>query len=289
MDAKTLHYPFSSSDPSMWLEIGAKRAVDAGRGTPIGGLYMDLRSIDESKLQHKGYKQLWEISKGWLAKKRMDITRQPLHVGVFGHAINGGLIINEHGETSVDGLLAAGEAASGPYGADRLGGNMLLNCQVFGKRAGLRAAEIAKDRPHRELGAQKAIETLESRNNANGRPVLDAHHEIKETMSAHTLVVRNEKGMAKCWETLGMLRSELAEGGFAVSTPKDLWRLYEAENLLDVGLMIVGAARMRKETRGSHYRDDAPEKDPSWDKSILIRNKDGMPDYWTESLSEYAS
>ncbi|MFW6076507.1 MAG: FAD-binding protein [Hyphomicrobiales bacterium] len=289
MSAKTTHYPFSASDASMWLEIAAKRATDAGRGTSIGGLYLDLRDIDESRLQHKGYRQLWEISKGWLAKKKMDITKEPLHVGVFGHAINGGIVIDENGQSSVDGLLAAGEAAAGPYGADRLGGNMLLNCQVFGKRAGIRAAELAKSRSNRDAGVQRDRETLSARLGETGRTVLSAHNDIKAIMSETALVVRNEAGMAKGWDVMKALRAEIDAGGFAVKSSKDLWRLYEAENLVDVGLMILGAARLRKETRGSHYRDDAPQIDPNWDKSILIRAKDGMPEYWSGHLSEYSA
>src|SRR5690606_39192272 len=113
------------------------------------------RQVDEAKLTAgSDLAVMWKVSKEWMAKKRLDFENAPLEIGLFGHAINGGLVINEHCESSIPGLYAVGETAGGPYGADRLGGNMLLNCQVFGRRAGLRAAKVGQERASRAHQAE---------------------------------------------------------------------------------------------------------------------------------------
>ena len=95
MKAKMKHYPFSASDDSKWLEIGAKKAIDAGRVTELGGFRLDLRDVDESVLAPgSDLAVMWPITKQWLLKKRVDVTREPLEIGLFGHAINGGLVIS---------------------------------------------------------------------------------------------------------------------------------------------------------------------------------------------------
>src|SRR5207302_10168462 len=107
MKAKVKHYPFSTSDDSKWLEIGAKKAMDEGRVTALGGFRLDLRGVDESVLPAgSDLAVMWPITKQWLAKKRVDVASEPLEVGLFGHAINGGLVISEHCETTVAGLFA---------------------------------------------------------------------------------------------------------------------------------------------------------------------------------------
>lgn len=286
MADKARHYPFSSSDKSVWIEVAGKRAIEEGRATDLDGLYLDLRGVDPSTMKQAGYQHLWSIAREWFLKKNMDIEKEPLHVGLFGHAINGGMVINEHGQCSVPGLLAAGEAASGPYGADRLGGNMLLNCQVFGRRAGVQAAEVARSRNTSlsETAVTDALADLRRRTAGGGAPIKDGHDAIKSTMSKNALVVRHEAGMAEASDVLSEVAEKLLDGQYNARTVKDVWRLYEAENLTDVGQLILGAARMRKETRGSHYRSDATATDPDWAKSIMIECDNGTPVYTAGEL-----
>lgn len=269
---KSKHYPFSASDHSQWIEVAAKRAIEAGEATDDEGFFLDLREIDQSRLSAKGFAHLWKVSREWLLRKNMDIEKEPLRVGLFGHAINGGLIIDEHGQSSVPRLLAAGEASCGPYGADRLGGNMLLNCQVFGRRAGIRAAEVAggKRRPPKDAAVEAELAALRRRTADGDSSVREAHATIKRTMSKNALVIRNETGMAEATRDLEEVGARLRDGRYRAESVKEAWRLYEAENLVDVGLMMLGAARLRRETRGSHYRDDAPAIDPAWERSILV-------------------
>lgn len=278
---KVDHYPFSASDSSRWLEIATKNAMRQGRADEHDGFFLDMRGTKPDQIPQKGFQQLWNVSKTWLMKKNIDIDAAPLRVGLFGHAINGGLMIDEHGQTSIPGLLSAGENAAGPYGADRLGGNMLLNCLVFGKRTGKRAAEVALDRglPGEGPAQQSLAEVAESRKSVGTRPIKEAHRQIKQTMSDHALVVRNAAGLETAQDDLAGLAATLAAGEFAVSTRKELVDFYEARNLIDVGRAMCAAALLRKETRGSHYREDATGTDPEMARPIVIRlTADGAPD-----------
>lgn len=275
MNAKAAHYPFSTSDLSMWLEISAKTAMLEGRATEDGGFELDLRGVDEAVLPEASDLQtMWQVSKQWLRNKNMDVEREPLSVGLFGHAINGGMTISVDGETSVPGLLAAGEATTGPYGADRLGGNMLLNCQVFGKRAGRRAADIGRSRMARArtADARNCVAEVEKRiaSREPGRDLAEAVATIQETMTHNLLIVRTEAGLAAAQHTLGELEGALDTGAFRPSAVRDILRLHEALNMAQVGLLMAGAARLRKESRGSHYRHDFPGKDRAWEKPVIV-------------------
>jgi fumarate reductase (CoM/CoB) subunit A len=270
---KARHYPFSASDRSGWIEIAARKAIDEGVASNLDGFYLDVTHVDGSKLPQKGYAQLWDVSRQWLLKKGMDITKEPLHLGLMGHAINGGMIIDSDARTSIPGLFAAGEAATGPYGADRLGGNMLLNCLVFGHRAGIAAAETARSRSIGAAFDAKVAQAVDSHARlaaATGRPVRNAHAAIKETMSRNALIIRTGKGLTQAEADVRKVGQQLDDGAYGVTSARDLRLLYEARNLVDTGLMMVTAANLRKETRGSHYREDAQEKDPAWDRSIRI-------------------
>lgn len=288
---KSKHYPFSASDHSKWIEVAAKRGIEEGVATDEEGFLLDLRQIDQSRLSAKGFAHLWKVSREWLLRKNMDIEKEPLHVGLFGHAINGGLIIDAHGQSSVPGLLAAGEAAAGPYGADRLGGNMLLNCQVFGRRAGEQAARVARERRRAPGDAvvEAELAALRRRVERGSAPVREAHTTIKRTMSKNALVIRNEPGLKEAEQVLRQVGEQLRAGHFQAGSVKEVWRLYEAENLVDVGLMMVGAAQLRRETRGSHFRDDAPAIDPAWDRSILVTVGDDGPLFAPYSLGTDAA
>lgn len=280
MFKKVDHYPFSASDASRWLEIAAKNAMRQGRADEHDGFYLDLRGTKPGNIPQKGFDKLWSVSKDWLLKKNIDVDAQPLRVGLFGHAINGGIVIDEHGQTAVPGLLSAGENAAGPYGADRLGGNMLLNCLVFGKRTGQRAAEIAKARGRIASDEANGLlsQVVNQQERSGKRAIKDAHKAIKQTMSDHALVVRNAEGLDKAQRQLGTLADAMTAGDFAIKSRKDLVDFYEARNLVDVGRAMCAAAALRKETRGSHYREDAPEADPDMARPIIIHLSDkGAP------------
>lgn len=278
MKRKVKHYPFSSSDDSKWLEIAATKAMREGRVTSEGGFLMDLRGIDESVLtKGSDLAVMWPISKEWLLKRRIDVAAEPLQIGLFGHSINGGLVVSPHCESTVTGLFAVGETAAGPYGADRLGGNMLLNCQVFGKRAGIRAAQVGRER-RAHAASHRAIPCLEKPTHSKaGTPVKEATRRIKQIMTDGALIVRSDGGLRQAKNQLGALREEIEAGRFAVGSVAGMVDLSEASNMLETGTMMVAAAMERKETRGSHYREDFPAIDPRMAQPLLIRQGSNGP------------
>lgn len=273
MRTKVKHYPFSASDASKWLEIAAKRAMLEGRLTPLGGFRLDLRNVDENRLvPGSDLAVMWPVSKEWMGKKRLDFENQPLEIGLFGHAINGGLVISENCESTVPGLLAVGESAGGPYGADRLGGNMLLNGQVFGRRAGLRAAQLGRERAARAHARNGDAEV--ARAPSEGEAPREAARRLKAVMTRDVLIIRNAEGLTRAENQLLALRDELESGRYGATSLKQRIELSEVHNLLDTGLMIIAAALARKETRGSHYREDYPNKDEALSQAIFISRDD---------------
>jgi len=278
--AKVRHYPFTSEDASRYLEIATKREIEAGRGTARRGIFLDLREVNEAERIPAGsdIAAMWPVSKAWFKAKGLDVMRQPLEVGLFGHAINGGLRIDENAQSTVPGLYAAGEASAGPYGADRLGGNMLLNCQVFGARAGHHAAESARrGQPGISEALQRdfANEVNNQLSRSGTRSVTEVKREIKTTMSQHMLVIRNRSGLEACLERLHAIREELVPT-VAVRTPVELVGLREIGSLLEVGELMVRAALMRTETRGGHFREDFPARNEAeWARPIFLRYEAG--------------
>lgn len=274
MKTKVKHYPFSTSDNSKWLEVAAKRAMENGQVNASGGFQLDLRKVDES-LFHltSDLAVMWAISKPWMKRKHMDVEQEPLEIGLFGHSINGGMVITGDCETTIPGLFAVGETAAGPYGADRLGGNMLLTCQVFGKRAGRRAAEVARSRVSRRTPELPRIDYLEK--SQGHREAREATRRVKDTMTRNVLIIRSEDRLRRALDDLETLRAEVNGGEFKFETPRQILELTQAMNLIDVGEAMVAAARLRTETRGSHYREDYPSTDVQWDCPIAVHCVDG--------------
>ncbi|HTU01844.1 MAG TPA: FAD-binding protein, partial [Candidatus Sulfotelmatobacter sp.] len=280
--AKVRHYPFTSEDASRYLEIAAKQEIAAGRGTARGGVFLDLREVNEGERIPPGsdIAAMWPVSKAWFRARGVDVMRQPLDVSIFGHAINGGVRIDEHGQSTLPGLYAAGEASAGPYGADRLGGNMLLNCQVFGARAGRHAAASARrDQPGISAGrrADFASTVASLLGRSGSKTVAQVKRDIQAIMSEHVLVIRSRTGLETCLDRLHAIREEVLPA-VAVPTPAELVGLREATSLAEVGALMARAALMRCETRGGHYREDFPERqDAAWAGPIVIRSEDGKP------------
>ncbi|MDR2110073.1 MAG: FAD-binding protein, partial [Spirochaetaceae bacterium] len=141
-NAKASHYPFSSESLSRYIEIAVQKAIVKGNQGPHGGIYLDARKAlaGKTKQGFQLFEDMWRITNEWYLSRGIDLSAAPIEIADFAHAINGGLIIDPEARTAIEGLYAAGEAAGGPHGADRLGGNMLVTCVVFGKIAGTNAA-----------------------------------------------------------------------------------------------------------------------------------------------------
>ncbi len=198
-------------------------------------------------------------------------------------AMNGGLRIDGDGETTVKGLFAAGETAGGPHGADRLGGGMLTVSQVFGRRAGIAAAQVKRKEVVspliKQAGAQ--AEQLMDHMLAGGKSgkykAYDLRRKIQHLSSQHLMLNRNEEGLLQYQKELAKLE-DLLHGNTEVTSAQDLHKIMEMRNLLQTGKIVAQAALMRKETRGGHLRSDFPQTNPEIQWVFVSKAKDGSPE-----------
>lgn len=272
MNDKAHHFPFSSRDLSKYIETAIIKEINQGNYGPHGGVYIDFRRIDLSGVS-SDFQTMWQTTKSWYKKLGVDPDEELLEVAPFGHAINGGLRVGPNGETTVEHLFAVGEVAGGPHGADRLGGNMVVCCQVFGKRAGRAAAEAAVSTGNqRRIPAEGLPLTSNGRNTAEGRLLpAQVKKEIQELMSASYLVVRNAHGLEKLINRLQELTSQLEAEGFRITSSTDKVQALECRNMLDTATVMAKAALLRKESRGSHYREDIPDTKPEFEKILSFQ------------------
>ncbi|GAB4568046.1 MAG: succinate dehydrogenase flavoprotein subunit [Anaerolineales bacterium] len=221
----------------------------------------------------------------------VDPVTQVMPIQPTAHYTMGGIPTNKYGEVVVDdkgttlpGLFAAGECACvSVHGANRLGTNSLLDLVVFGKHAGLKAAEYAKQADFEKLpedaesASRSAFETL--RNGSGKESVFDISNEMKKVMFADVGIYRNEKDMTNALEKVRELKERYKEVG-VTDTGKifntELLNAWELGNLLDIAEVVAASALNRKESRGGHSREDYPERDDqNWLKHTLIAKKNG--------------
>jgi succinate dehydrogenase / fumarate reductase flavoprotein subunit len=261
------------------------REIKQGRGSPHGGVYLDISWIKDrlpnaaehikKKLpsMYHQFKQLADI----------DITREPMEVGPTTHYIMGGVRVDADTQmSSVPGLFAAGECAAGINGANRLGGNSLSDLLVFGKRAGEFAAKFARDRSGSstidarqvEESARRAVEPFER--NTQGEGPYQVQYALQDMMQDLVGIVRNEEEMRRALEGLARLReraSRVGVGGHREYNPG--WHAaLDLHNLLTVSEAITRSALERKESRGGHFREDHPDKDPAFGAVNVIVRKE---------------
>ena len=282
MDAKSRHFPFSTCDHSRYIEIAVQKETLKSDQADQAGVFIDLTGITDEVVAglppNSPLQKVWPIVKAFMAKRGFSIDTEPVPVACFAHAINGGLKINTDGQSTLPGLYAAGEVAGGPHGADRLGGNMLLTCQVYGARAGRAAAKTASQIDHAAFDQAQVtaiLDKIESCKQQQGAlKVQQLREHLQETLWRNVLVVRNKVKLENALGDVAALRSLMPE--VKIDGINDLRSLLELGNLLDVGEAIIIAALHRTESRGSHYREDFPLQDSAWDKRILIGYRNGQ-------------
>ena len=261
MDEHRRHFPFSSSDDSKYLEVGIQKEIRAGGGSPNRGIYADLRHLTDDYIRSInddcGLHHMWYIARDYMREKGVDLNSQIVEIAVFAHAINGGVNIDESASSTLPGLYAAGEAAGGPHGADRLGGNMMVTCQVFGKIAGENAAKWAaqnKAATYSDMQpSEKIMQILHKR--------LDNEiliKELQEINQNNLLVCRSEESLSRVLQFTENAAHELETAKTQDGIDTGNFRLYA---MLLSSRLMAKAALQRKESRGSHFREDYPHKD----------------------------
>jgi succinate dehydrogenase / fumarate reductase, flavoprotein subunit len=254
------------------------REVKEGRGSPHGGVFLDIAWIKEkiSNSAEHIKKKLPSMYHQFMQLANLDITTTPMEVGPTTHYIMGGIHVNADTQAStVPGLFAAGECASGINGANRLGGNSLSDLLVFGKRAGEYAAEYAKENSAGRVNNDQIEElsrfALEPFSRESGENAFAIQHDLQAMMQDLVGIVRTEGEMVQALDRLEKLKQRAAE--VSVSGNVDFnpgWHTaLDLRNLLTVSEAIARAALERKESRGGQYRDDFPQKDPEWAKKNL--------------------
>jgi succinate dehydrogenase / fumarate reductase flavoprotein subunit len=261
-----------------------RREVKEGRGSPHGGVFLDISWIKEKipnaaehikkklpSMYHQ-FKQLADI----------DITKEPMEIGPTTHYMMGGVEVDAESQMStVPGLFAAGECAAGLHGANRLGGNSLSDLVVFGKRAGEFAAKFAKehgagkiDQSRVDEVAKMALEPFER--GAAGENPFAVQHELQSMMQDLVGIVRVESEMEGALGEIAKLKARAVKAGIAGNREYNGgWHTaLDLDNLLTVSEVITRAAVERKESRGAHFRDDFPDKSEEWAKYNLRVTKD---------------
>jgi len=262
---KASHWPVSCRDDALHLDRAIKGEVLAGRGTKHDAVLLDLSAAQ------RGFEP--ELFPAFMRSKGIDVKRDLLQVQVHHHTSNGGIRINQDAESTVPGLFAAGEAA-GWQGADRLGGTMLSGSQVFGWRAGAKAAKI--ERASRRNGScDSAIEALQCRVSrfkqaTGGQRPDELRRDLQQIMWETLLVEKDADALAKAKHYVEDERARF-QTRLRIHEPADLALAFEHRNLLEVADVIIAAASMRTESRGSHFRRDFQTRnDTDWLTNIFV-------------------
>jgi succinate dehydrogenase flavoprotein subunit len=251
--------------------------IKAGRGSPHGGVFLDIasrRSPDYIKKRLPSmYHQFMELA-------QVDITKEPMEIGPTCHYVMGGVEVDaDSAMSNVPGLFAAGEVAGGMHGANRLGGNSLGDLLVFGKRAGEYAASYAKDlgasRPavsEADIDAAASADLAPFKAEAGENPY-SVHQALQEVMQDLVGIIRNETELKAALDRIRDLEDKVAlvsVEGHRQYNPG--WHLaIDLHNMLVVSESVARAALERKESRGGHTRDDYPMADNDfWGKLNLV-------------------
>lgn len=255
--------------------------VREGRGTEHGGAFLDISHQPAEYVKRKlpsMYHQFLELAD-------VDITKGPMEVGPTCHYMMGGIRVKaETAQASIPGLFAAGEAAAGLHGANRLGGNSLSDLLVFGRRAGLAAAEHARGSQTPAIDSSQVEEAVRQMLAPFEQPEGDSpyaiHHDLQATMQSLVGIFRDEEDLCRALSELEKLKARAAHvrvEGSRLFNPG--WHLaWDLRSLLTVAEAVARSALARRESRGAHSRIDYPSLDDTWGKkhNVVVKKADAM-------------
>ncbi|MEM2444131.1 MAG: FAD-binding protein [Sulfolobales archaeon] len=276
---KSVTFPFTVRNPSGLIDVACFTEIFEGRGTPDGFIYFDLTHVGNEVVEKVPYTYKFLLSHG------LDLRKEPIKIAPAVQHLNGGVLINEKAETDIKGLYAAGEVAGGQHGADRPGGNSLVDCQVFGTRAGKYAAEFAKNSSIGD-GWRNASERIISNINiiaesSGSYEPTTVKDEIKKVLWYNATVIRDGESLSEAIGDIIRYRDEVLPN--LRVDGKNLVTALELRNIIDVAIAMLTSMLVRKESRGGHYRVDFPFRDDvRWVKMITIRKLHN--DYVTEFI-----
>ena len=249
LSLKSMSFPFSVRTAARYVDIAISKEIDAGRGSPHGGVFFDVTHVPEKALSTKS-----PITFQTFLKHGVNLAEDSIEIAPHVQSFNGGVKIDEEAATNIPGLFAVGEVSGGIHGADRPGGNNLADSQVFGYRGGRAAARFAAQRPIKS----------DERIPADHFILMKKPKEISEIEKAigkALMVVRSEKRLKELLQRVNQFREE--HPVIDIGT----------ENFLLVTEMIARSALLRTESRGTHYREDYPETNPLFLKKTHVQKK----------------
>ena len=265
------------------------REVKAGRGSPHGGVFLDIAWIKEKIPNAPEHikRKIPSMYHQFMQLANLDITKEPMEVGPTTHYAMGGVRVNGDTQaTNVPGLFAAGECAAGLHGANRLGGNSLSDLIVFGKRAGEYAAKFAKENSSGtindaqvEAAYKEAVEPFERPAGGGTEGPYQVQYDLQNMMQANVGIVRLQNEMELALDGIGKLKARAAKvavQGHLEYNPG--WHTaIDLKHLLTISEAITLCSIDRKESRGGHFREDFPNKDPEAQKynSVISKAADG--------------
>ncbi|HEX2231751.1 MAG TPA: FAD-binding protein [Thermoleophilaceae bacterium] len=258
--------------------------IDEGRGFEDGTVALDITVVPKKRI-HEALREIVNVGRDFAG---VDITKEPIHIKPGNHYVMGGVKTDTNGQTDIPGLYAAGECACvSVHGGNRLGANSLLDTLVFGRRAGLHAAQVGKSmgmpEPSRALlqDEEKSIGEITGRERS-GRRVSEIKAELGATMDKYVAVFRDEDGLRTALETVRRLKEEAqspAIDDHGTVFNQDLLGALELQFMLDNAETIVVSALERKESRGAQYRTDFPERnDDEWQRHINVSHNGAEPE-----------
>ena len=265
------------------------REVKAGRGSPHGGVFLDIAWIREKIPNAPDHikRKLPSMYHQFMQLANLDITQEPMEIGPTTHYLMGGIRVDGDTQaTNVPGLFAAGECAGGLHGANRLGGNSLSDLIVFGQRAGEYAAKYAKEHPniqindaHVEAAYRAAVEPFERPAGGGSEGPYQVQYDLQNMMQQLVGIVRLQNEMEQALDGIEKLKARAAKVGVQGHREYNPgWHTaLDLNHLLTVSEAITKSAIDRKESRGGHFRDDFPNKDPEAAKynTVLSKAADG--------------
>ncbi len=265
------------------------REIKAGRGSPHGGVFLDIAWIKEkiSNAPEHIKKKLPSMYHQFKELAGVDITKEAMEVGPTTHYMMGGIKVEADSQmTTVPGLFAAGECAAGLHGANRLGGNSLSDLLVFGKRAGEYAATYAKDNSATNINQNQVSEMMThalapfERGLKNGN-AFQIQSQLQEFMQDLVGITRTESDLSKAIEKIAAMKTRIK--GVGCDGNRNFnpgWHTaLELTHMITVAEAIARAAQERKESRGGHFREDFPEKSNEFGNvniSIIKAGPDSM-------------
>ncbi|KZX16495.1 succinate dehydrogenase flavoprotein subunit [Methanobrevibacter cuticularis] len=247
--------------------------IREGRGNENHGVYLDVSHLSNELIEEKLETMLLQF-----LDVDLDIRNQPMEVAPTAHHFMGGVKIDENCNSSIPNLFAAGEVTGGIHGANRLGGNALADTQVFGKRAGTSASLSAKNTDFQineeEIKKEESrIESLIKKGNIRPFEIKKA---LQTLMWNKVAIIRNENGLKEAMNEINLLKQKLKDMDITTETHfnKGLQEGLEVINMIEIAILVVKSALIRKESRGAHFREDYPETKSEWKKSIVMNKNE---------------